>query len=81
MYLSSSKTAGIYLCRESCPSWFRLSAILVYLTMPILWGLTLMFAFRKKAAKSGVPLLALSVLASALLMLVMTWASYRLHRR
>ena len=74
------RTFGIYLCRESCPGWFRLSAILVYLTMPILWGLLSMFAFRKKTIKGGVPLFSFFFLASTLLMIVMTWASYRLHR-
>ncbi|MGF6527124.1 hypothetical protein [Variovorax sp. PvP013] len=74
------KASGIYLCRESCPGWFRLCAILVYLTMPILWGLVLVFAFRKAARKRGL-LLVLFLAGSALLMLAMTWASYRLHLR
>lgn len=68
------KSLGICLCRESCPDWFRLCAILLFLTMPILWGLIHVFAFRKAARKRG-----LFLAGSALSMLAMTWASYRLH--
>jgi hypothetical protein len=74
------KALGIYLCKESCPGWFRLCVVLFYLTMPILWGLVLVLAFRKAARKRGL-LLALFLAGSALLMLAMTWASYRLHLR
>lgn len=69
------KSTGVYLCRESCPPWFRLGSLGVYLVVPIVWAGLLAFATGESAARR-VPAVMAFAIASSALMLAITWFAY-----
>jgi ACR3 family arsenite efflux pump ArsB len=64
------------ICRESCPAMFRVGSILVYLGMPLAWGTLSVFIFRQSTEKGRLKNVALALVASLVLILLMTWVAY-----
>ncbi|SEA10457.1 hypothetical protein [Paraburkholderia sartisoli] len=69
------KSTGVYLCRESCPPWFRLGSLCVYLVVPIVWAVLPAFSAGESAARTVRAVMAFAIGSSAL-MLAITWFAY-----
>jgi len=63
---------GINICRESCPTFLIGLSIIIYLLMPILWGLY----FSKKTTLVNYNNMIKYFIISVMLMLALTWFLY-----
>jgi hypothetical protein len=63
-------------CVESCPPWFKISSISVYLGMPVGWGVLFVFAFGKTRTSVSTRTLLLAFGASVLLLSIVASFAY-----
>lgn len=75
----ADRTTAINMCRESCPDWFMLGSLLVYLTMPFIWGALLARVARVTPGRSPARLLTIAFGTSTVLMLAITWYGHHLQ--
>jgi hypothetical protein len=69
-------TMNINLCRESCPSWFRGTSLIMYLAIPIYWGGFAILAFGHPNGNVSNKNKIIALLVSALLIVAITWMAY-----
>ncbi|WP_175500882.1 hypothetical protein [Collimonas sp. OK412] len=77
----SELSLNIYLCREACPSWFRGTSMVTYFAMPIFWGLFAVWAYGRPASKTGSKPKIVALVASLLVILLITWMAYAYHKQ
>jgi hypothetical protein len=64
------------ICIESCPSWFRVGSLAVYLAMPLFWGVFAVFAFGRSNKHVRTKPMVIALFVSALVISGVTWMAY-----
>lgn len=63
--------ASTNVCRESCPRLLSAASMVIYLTMPIVWGGVLVVA--GDSGRNAIKVICVSTTFSLMLMLSLTW--------